>query len=333
MNSSSISTFRWVDLVRVIGAYLVVMAHVSYNGDGSVLISGYYFVLSRIAVPLFFMVSGYLLLRKEEPYGEFFRKRALKVVLPFFIWSVIYLLWKREGFESGFSIKLVASYLLKIVRGPRENHLWFFYALIGLYLFTPILRVFVARASLRDLCYFCGLWFVVVPVFSFLQEFTPLKIGFELYFIAGYSGYFMLGHLLGMFQYTRYQLYGLALLIFIISIGTTVLNYLVKSEYFVSYLGMNIVLMTAFAFVLLREVQIGDRLNNFLIPLGRASFGIYLVHVIVLATLEQLPVIRDWFSAGSSIYMIPLLGLLGFLVSFVIVAVIQKIPVLHWSVP
>ena len=92
MNTTSLSTLRWVDLVRVIGAFLVVMAHVSYLGGGSVLISTYYFVISRVAVPLFFMVSGYLLLRKEEPYGEFFRKRALKVVLPFLIWSVIYLL-------------------------------------------------------------------------------------------------------------------------------------------------------------------------------------------------------------------------------------------------
>lgn len=331
--SSSLSTLRWVDLVRVIGAFLVVMAHVSYQGGGSVLISSYYSVLSRVAVPLFFMVSGFLLLRKEEPYGDFFRKRALKVLVPFFVWSVIYLLWKKEGFDLPFSMKLVASYLLKILRGPRENHLWFFYALIGLYLFTPILRVFVARASLRDLYYFCGLWFVVVPVFSFVQEFTPIRIGFELYFIAGYSGYFMLGHLLGMFQYTPRQLYGLAFLFLMFSVGTTVLHAFVDSEYFVGYLSMNIVLMTAFAFILLREVQIGDSLNNFLAPLSRASFGIYLVHVIVLAELEKLPFVSSWFSVGSSVYMIPLLGLLGFFVSFVIVAVIQKIPVLRWIVP
>jgi xanthosine utilization system XapX-like protein len=31
--------------------------------------------------------------------------------------------------------------------------------------------------------------------------------------------------------------------------------------------------------------------------------------------------------------MIPLLGLLGFLISYVIVAIIQKIPVLRWSMP
>ncbi len=336
--SSSNTTFRWVDLIRVIGAFLVVMAHISYQGEGSVLVSTYYFVISRIAVPLFFMASGYLLLKKEEPYGVFFKKRALKVILPFLIWSAIYLLWKREGFESGFSLELVASYIVKIIRGPRENHLWFFYSLIGLYLFTPILRVFVARAAMKDLWYFCGLWFLVVPVFSFLQEFTPVKIGFELYLVAGYTGYFLLGHLLGQFEYSRRLLYGLTALFFVVSIASALLDYesnLLKwnTQYFVSYLSVNIVLLTASAFILFREVRIGDRLYAFLVPLSRASFGIYLVHVIVIAELEKIPAVHAWFSAGSSIYMIPLLGLLGFLASFIVVFVVQKIPILRLSMP
>lgn len=337
---TTLSTLRWVDLIRVIGALLVVVAHahIVYDGGGPWIISSYYFVLSRIAVPLFFMASGYLLLRKEEPYWDFFRRRAWKVLLPFFVWSVIYLLWKREGFDAGFSVKLVVSYLLKILRSPRENHLWFFYDLIGLYLFTPILRVFVARASLRDLAYFCGLWFLAVPVLSFVLEFTPVKNGFNLYFVAGYSGYFMLGHLLGRLQFTRRQLYGLAFLFLILSLGTAVVQHMVnlrelKTEYAVGYLSMNIVLMSVVAFILFREVQIGDTVNNFLVPLSRTSFGIYLVHVIVIAEFQKLPIVAGWFSAGSSVYMIPLLGLLVFFVSFILVAIIQKIPVLRSIVP
>lgn len=333
MKTSSPLVFRWVDLTRVVGAFLVVVAHISFHGAEPSLAPSFYFVLSRIAVPLFFMVSGYLLLGREESYGDFFRKRALKVFVPFLAWSVIYLLWKREGFDLPFSLKLAASYLIKILRGPRENHLWFFYALIGLYLFTPILRVFVARASLRDLLYFCGLWFLVVPVFSFVQEFTPIKIGFELYFIAGYSGYFMLGYVLRKFEFTRSQLYGLAFLFLVLFAATTLLDARLESEYFVSYLSVNIVLMTVIAFILLREVPIDDRLNRFLVPLSRASFGIYLAHVIVLAELEKLPLISGWFAAGSPVYMIPFLGLMTFLASFVLVAVIQKIPVLRWIVP
>ena len=122
-------------------------------------------------------------------------------------------------------------------------------------------------------------------------------------------------------------------LFLLFSIGTTLLDARLESEYFASYLSVNIVLMTAFAFILLREVPISDRVSSFLVPLSRASFGIYLAHVIVLAELEKLPFISSWFSMGSSEYMIPLIGLLVFLVSFVVVAVIQKIPVLRWIVP
>ncbi|MBK9210986.1 MAG: hypothetical protein IPL71_22980 [Anaerolineales bacterium] len=96
---------------------------------------------------------------------------------------------------------------------------------------------------------------------------------------------------------------------------------------------MNIVLLTVTAFILLREVHVSDRAYAFLAPLGRASFGIYLVHVIVITELSKIPFIAAWFSAGSSIYMIPLLGLFGFLASYVVVAIVQKIPVLRWSMP
>lgn len=121
MKTPSFSTLRWVDLIRVIGAFLVVMAHISYQGGGSAFIASYYFVVSRIAVPLFFMVSGFLLLQKMEPYGDFFKKRALKVFVPFIAWSVIYMLWKKESFDLPFSMKIVASYLIKILRGPRNS--------------------------------------------------------------------------------------------------------------------------------------------------------------------------------------------------------------------
>ncbi|MBI3162636.1 MAG: acyltransferase family protein, partial [Chloroflexi bacterium] len=122
-------------------------------------------------------------------------------------------------------------------------------------------------------------------------------------------------------------------LFLIFAAGSAALNALVKSDYFSGYLSMNIVLMTAFGFVLLREVPVNDRAYQLLAPLSRASFGIYLAHVIVLALLEQSPVVGMWFSAGNSAYMIPLLGLLGFLVSFVLVTILQKIPFLRWITP
>lgn len=329
---------RWVDLVRSIGAFLVVLAHVQFQRSGSNQIGLFYTVLSRIAVPMFFMASGYLLLGREEPYIVFFKKRALKVIVPFLAWSIIYMLWQQEYFGEQFSLEVVAKYIIKILRGPRANHLWFFYVLIGLYLFTPILRVFTARASIRDLSYFCGLWFIVTPVLYTLQEFTSLQFGFELYLVAGYTGYYMLGYLIGKLTFNRIQLYALTIMFWVICVGSVVIIHMnnindYRTQYFGNYISLNVVFMSVAAFILLREAVVSDQLALLITPLSKASFGIYLIHVIILVEIAKIHPIDSWFASGNSIYMIPLLGLLGFLISFIFVYILQKIPVARYIVP
>jgi len=55
------------------------------------MIANIYGSIARISVPLFFMMSGYLLLPRTESLRSFYTKRMPKVVLPFIFWSVIYL--------------------------------------------------------------------------------------------------------------------------------------------------------------------------------------------------------------------------------------------------
>ena len=90
----------WIDLIRAGGAFLVVLAHVvlypSLRGSGPLWAQSLYYTASRIAVPLFFMASGFLLLGKKESYGDFFRKRGLRVFIPFVVWSLIYLAWNAD---------------------------------------------------------------------------------------------------------------------------------------------------------------------------------------------------------------------------------------------
>ena len=102
--NESMGQFRlkWLDVVRALGAFLVVLAHVEYAGTGKNTVTDFYFVLTRAAVPLFFMASGFLLLSKNETYLDFFKKRALKVFVPFLIWSVIYLVWQGESLDQPF---------------------------------------------------------------------------------------------------------------------------------------------------------------------------------------------------------------------------------------
>ncbi len=58
-------------------------------------INNIYNSMMRMAVPLFFMASGALVLNsKQENLSIFFKKRLLKVVIPLIAWSLIYIIFK-----------------------------------------------------------------------------------------------------------------------------------------------------------------------------------------------------------------------------------------------
>lgn len=58
-------------------------------------------VIARSAVPIFFIISGYLLFLKVEEYNKTvyiskLRKRWHSLVIPYFSWIVLFILWTRS---------------------------------------------------------------------------------------------------------------------------------------------------------------------------------------------------------------------------------------------
>jgi surface polysaccharide O-acyltransferase-like enzyme len=329
--------FRWVDLIRALGAFLVVLAHVEFSGSGPGVIRDFYYALTRAAVPLFFMVSGYLLISKDESHFQFFRKRMVKVFIPFLIWSLIYLLWQQEGFGASL-LSIAKSYFVKILRGPRENHLWFFYELFGLYLFTPLLRVYARKAGPNDMFYFCGVWFLMMPVLKLIESFTPIQFGFSYQFLGGYVGYFLFGYFAGSMKFTDHQKH-VAWIFFLEGLVLTVAglnlsaHYGITNQYFEDYSSVNVAIMSCALFIALTDVSVSDSAYRFVAPLSSASFGIYLAHVIIMTQFFSTPPFSILPQVGSNIYMIPFLGLLGFGLTFLLIFILQKIPVIKNIVP
>lgn len=201
----------YFDVLRAIACFMVVVIHVgvvytnknfgSFNfWVGDVLVS-----MSRVAVPLFVMISGALMLDKHYSFtGKKIAKHIGKMCLFFFFWS----------FLSCFLFEIVVPFLKKqplnfykifteIVEGP--YHLWFVYMIIGLYLLVPLLRGLVREENKKMIEYFLILSFVFTflfgevirigsyfsDVFVFLKTHFFGQIGME--FVGGYTAYFILG--------------------------------------------------------------------------------------------------------------------------------------------
>lgn len=334
------TTLPWVDFIRFLGAYLVVLAHIQNWGAGPAWAATFYYTISRIGVPLFFLISGYLLLSKQEDLSTFFRKRAARIIIPFLVWSIIYDVLNSNAFASGVTFEGILKMFIRILRGPREGHLWFFYSLIGLYLITPILRVFISKARNSEIFYYIALWFIAMPLLFIVEEFTPLKNGFEIYYTGGYVGYFLLGYVLGRLE-TKPPLLWSALGLFISGFLFTfaVFHFNLPPHdnelVFQSYPSLNIILMSLGAFMLLKIIgeKISPQFARLSNEAGKVSFGIYLIHPLVFVWMAL-----GWNALGletgmgNSIFIIPLAALVNFLLSWVIVFLISKIPVLRAAV-
>ncbi len=171
----------WADLIRVVATILVVTVHVSgqlTNVWGKIpesdwFIANIYGGIARICVPLFLMISGYLLLPRSESLGTFYRKRMPKVVIPLLAWSLIYLGWYCGNHPGTCTPSLVRNLLF--VQGT-YYHLWFMYSLIGIYLILPVLRLLVKpEADRKILWYLIVLWLVFQSALNLANQFAGFQ--------------------------------------------------------------------------------------------------------------------------------------------------------------
>jgi len=210
----------FLDYVRVFACFLVILVHACenfYGAAGSTDMVGPQSYLadeadrlwvsvfdgfSRMAVPLFMIVSAYLLapMKKEETMRQFYRRRFTRILPPFIFFMILYavlpLAW---GQIDGAAAQTDLSRLL--LNFPSlAGHLWFMYPLIGLYLFIPIVSPWLRRASAAEERLFIGLfllstcmpylnrWFGEVWGQCFWNEYHLL------WNFSGYLGYLVLAH-------------------------------------------------------------------------------------------------------------------------------------------
>jgi len=340
----------WIDLIRVVAVFQIVLVHLSFviffkDELLSVnwLAANFYDSFSRMGVPLFFMVSGVLLLGKNEPIGDFFRKRFVKVGVPTLFWSAAYLLWSVRVYTDGTLNPLrVALSMLKVMYlGDVEIHLWFLYILIGIYLVVPILRVYVSAASRRDLTYFAVLWFLATPLLELAQRMIGFQTALVIPVVAGYVGYFVMGYLLADVKLSgRGRLFsalGCITAIAVTYFGTNILSAQASpiDAFLYSYFSLPTVLASICGFLLLKDL--GSNLGKsvkIIRMVSATSFGIYLIHIFVVELLRKGDLgFRLYSWMAPSVYMIPLTALAVFVLSFTIIFIMQKIPVLKMLVP
>ena len=174
------------------------------------------------------------------------------------------------------------------------GHLWYLYALMLLYMITPILRA-IKEKSKKLIDMFLVIWVIfsiLWPLlYHFVDELKPNSY-FSLDVMGGYLGWYVLGWRLGEIEYNfdihkRYLLVG----VFILSGITTIAMQIViqmfgdKDTYFQDFTSPTIVFMSVALFLLIKSFTSQSKKYTDLKPAMRklrdASLGIYLVHFFI----------------------------------------------------
>ncbi|MFZ2497869.1 acyltransferase [Methanosarcina sp.] len=340
----------WIELIRIIAIFAVVAIHVdtfvfSWNKISWIewWVSNVYNALIRFAVPILFILSGYLLLDKQEDDRIFFSKRFNKVVIPLVAWSMIYMIFvSKYNILSIFTVDFVQKFLADKI----FYHLYFLYYIIGLYLITPLLRRILAHANMYDIRYYLGLWFFFTPV-NQLIGFFGYNIGIPVEAATGNLGLYIIGYAIKKTQTTEKIIYLSGVIVatslIVMIFGTYIMS--MDSGKFNTFLTSTNITQTTYAiclFILLREAlnntaltMLFLKIENIISTVAKASMGIYLVHPILLHYIRHglFGVFLLSPSFMSPIISVPLVTVLLFVVSLIIVIIMQKIPLIRKIVP
>lgn len=326
------------DILRILACFMVVLMHspMPDGGDnGAFLVAVGYATAPSIG--LFFMLSGALLLPVKMPYFCFLRKRFSKILIPTFIWSIVYLGIKAYDNELGNGVLQALVSIPFSAQGT--GVLWFMYTLSGLYLLAPVLSPWVEKASRREFQFVLVLWCVTLcySILDFVVLTNATTTGI-LYYFTGYAGYFLLG------CYLRRHPDSISTLICgtIAALGVVLLlafkHYNLEFDFFKLFWYQSI-FIAAFGIVIYKSATyISKYLNEerikwgyrILTVISNTTFGIYLIHILVM---------RYWLWHQSWILSItnyPLqclaIAIITMLISTLLCLLIASMPYAEWLI-
>lgn len=354
----------FLDYVRVFACFMVMLVHASenfYGAPGSTDMVGpqsflanetdrlwvsLYDGFSRMAVPLFMIVSAFLLVPVKEGQSavEFYRRRARRIIPAFLLFMVVYatvpMLWNQidAGTAVGDLIRLPLNF------PSLAGHLWFMYPLIGLYLFIPVISPWLAKAKASEERIFIGL-FLVSTCMPYLTRFFGEVWGqcfwnefHMLWNFSGYLGYLVLAHYIRVhLDWSRAKRFAVGLFAMIVGAVWTILSFYIQAvtgvlhstpviELGWSFCTINCVLLTTGAFLLFTCIE-KAKTPCMIVEMSNLSYGMYLMHILWLGMWVK--IFKDNMELHTAV-CIPVIAIATFLSCYICTKVLSVIPGCRW---
>lgn len=334
----------WLDNARTVSIFAVVLLHVaaivlSENSLGTEYwwIGNIFSTMVRWCVPVLVMISGALLLdsKKQENLSKFYSKRLSRILIPVSFWSIFFLCWTfLQGFVDG-KPPSIMTLISNLSRGLPYEHLWFLYMILGLYLFVPFFRKIFRNSSKREIKVLIISTFIIASI-NFIDISLNANGRPELFinWFLLYLPFLFIGYLIRQDEYKKsntilWSIFLLSSLLTLIGYyAVSIHNALLVDAYFHGYLSITVIPMSISMMYLLKSWDTPLVNTNVTKQLSVLSFGIYLIHPVIVEILNK----TGYIKAVHPIVAIPSATIAIFAISFVIAWIFNKAPYLRRTI-
>ena len=348
-----------IELIRIIACFFVIFNHTGENGfflfslqnRGSVpfwmdlMIS----IFCKCSVPLFFAITGALLLDREESAGRLWRHRIGRIGAVLLFWSFVYYL---DEVRLGWRSFQIGEFVARFFYGDWNLSFWYLYAYIPLLMTLPLLRKFVKSLTDREFCYLFFLAFVflsLLPALQYLlwQENHGFNENFRIdwlcssIFVYPCLGYFLYSRTDAFWNGKRLALLWLANLAGMAAAGaltcwqasiTGLLDENHSQTFFNTFVLINCAAVFGTCRYGMRRISLPEAAGRLVRSAGSCTLGIYLLHMLFLKRIGATMALGEVFRrllgpdsmTGALLYCAAV-----FLLGWAVTLVLKRIPLLR----
>ena len=324
----------WIDLLRIIGMFGVIIIHIAGNTLNTFKLSGVpsivYTMIYRLlyfALPLFVMISGTLLLNKDIDYKDIFKKYIKKMVLILLMFGGVYAFLEEYSINNTVELSSFTNILKRLITGDLWAHMWYIYLLISLYLITPILRNWVKQTSEKEQLFCLGVLYIFTILLNEISSIFNIEIAFTVPITTGFVFSYLLGNYLYNNELSSKVKSSFYFLGVVSVLAIILLTYFEMFEYLIQYTSTLCMIIAINVYIIFKDKEFSNKkVCNVICILGKCSLGIYLIHQLFINIIYK--VIKF-----DLILKIPYLGiilyfLIIFIPSFVTIYLLKKIKII-----
>lgn len=333
----------YIDVIKIVCIFIVCFVHSGPSGFNAFYTStGWVQVFQttisavcKIAVPLFFMCTGALLLSKEESISQLWKKRVVKYIVITIIFTLLYYICLSIRGNTPIDIPFILKTMYNTWGYSHSGSYWFLYSYIGFLILLPLLRL-IAKGLDKNLMFYmiivntvaCG----VLPMLECWLDMQDLGVKMVL-ITSDVFFYPFLGYYIEKSDFKEICtkknvlfLFAMTIVSLVASTGCTI-KYIRSGFYTEECIALFQLYIAMFVYVVAK--YLGDKVvlskgwAKVTTEMGMCTFGIYLIHGLVYVLVDDFLVLRGIPFTYSLAWG---RGAAVFVISLVIVWICRKIP-------